>query len=216
MPVLLILVQKFHLIEIETILIWGQIEMKDCVNDISNNIKYFRKMWRDETIGHSLLVTGILLLVLGVALATAYVGIAKFGFPSSQPVSTLSKEKKEVVEQEKSKNALSNSFQDSRNASNENILSTIQKNKTIITIDPFIVKELHDKNLFEELDRANNRLPSKNDIQARLNIYRDVLNQLSPEAHDRLDKTLLNSARNDYLSGDSSNAVEKYKQLFSK
>jgi hypothetical protein len=179
-------------------------------------------MWQDETIGHSLLVTGILLLVIGVALGTAYVGIAKFGFPSSQPVSTLSKEKKEVVEveQEKNKNALSDSLQDSRNTSNENILSTIQKNKTIITIDPFIVKELHDKNLFEEFDKANNpaRLPNKNnyDDYRRSKIYSDVLSQLSPEALNRIDKTLLNSANNDYSSGERSSAVKKYEQLFSK
>ena len=179
--------------------------MEDHVSGISNNIKSYFQMWKNETIPHSILVTIILLVVFGLTVGTFYLGVAKL-FSSSQPVSTLPNEQK-----------VSNSPQDLKNVSHENESLVIQNktNETIITKDPVIVKELHDKNLFDELVRANNGLSGKNDTYTRLTIYKNVLNQLSPEALKRLDKALLNSANNDYFPAPLS-AVEKYKQLFSK
>lgn len=88
------------------------------------------------------------------------------------------------------------------------------KNVEARTKDNLVAKELHDKHLLKKLDAATRLSPDK-DTEAMLRLYRDeVQDQLSPEAHSRLDQALLIVADQEFQSGRSLNAVEKYMQLF--
>lgn len=91
----------------------------------------------------------------------------------------------------------------------------ISNNKETHTTDTLIAKELHDKNVYKKLKDAATRLNPDTDTEAILRLYRDALNQLSPEARRRLDQALLNAADVEFQLGRSISAAEKYRQLFS-
>jgi len=79
-----------------------------------------------------------------------------------------------------------------------------------------IMNELSAKGLLKKLDDAQNYLYAGN-ISGRetaLRIYVDVVNQLSPNARDKLDQKLLSDAEKAYKEGHFEDAVRNFSRLF--
>jgi hypothetical protein len=76
--------------------------------------------------------------------------------------------------------------------------------------------ELRDKGLMQKLTmaRAYAAAGSSSNKEKALNLYRQVVGQLSPRARGQLDQSLLSGAERDYKGGNMDEAIIKYRSLF--
>lgn len=86
--------------------------------------------------------------------------------------------------------------------------------KSIAAYD--VVNEMRTKGLLKRLNEAQGYLDGGNiqDREKALQIYRDVVSQLSPAGHSKLDQQLLGDAERDFKEAHNDDAIRKYRALF--
>jgi hypothetical protein len=78
------------------------------------------------------------------------------------------------------------------------------------------MNDLRAKGLLEELNQAEGYLVGggTSGSEKALELYRQVVKQISPEARKGLDQRLLSDAEESYKAGHWANAIQDYRALF--